>query len=257
MDIVALLGLFFTAVGSIAAVLQVAGKKIQEGLSVATSASRQIDPSLSAIADLMARLITSKGCSNYEVRNLETVGELKDLWRIDIEAYGPSNISFNVLQDWWIAYPAGIYGLFINGRISGALGIWPVNRRWMLAFASGHAAEEDLKPDIIRTSGSRGTDFWYISGLVIERRLRGSMAVPILLKEATVGWAIDGRLKHPVRLAAIAISSDGEKLLGRYGFTLRTPSERMKDCHPLYTREIGRKDILRLIHQHETIRIRL
>lgn len=257
MDIVALLGLFFTAVGSIVAVLQLIGEKVEKGLLNAAYASRQIDPSLAAIADLLARLMSSKACANYEVRNLSSVSELKELWKIDIEAYGPSNISFDVLQDWWMAYPAGIYGLFIQGRISGALGIWPVNRRWMMAFASGRAAEEDLKPEIIKTSGNRGTDLWYISGLVIERRLRRSMAVPILLKEATVGWAIDGRLKHPVRLAAIAISDDGEKLLGRYGFSLRTPSERMRDRHPLYTREVGRKDILRLIHQHETISIKL
>jgi hypothetical protein len=257
MDAVALLGLIFTAIGSIAAVLQLLGEKIQASIFRLDFARTQIDPSLTAIADLMARIMSSRACTNYEVRNLATATELKDLWKIDVDAYGPSNIGFNVLQAWWMAYPAGIYGLFINGRISGALGIWPVNRKWMIAFASGRAAEEDLSPDIIRANGNRGTDSWYISGLVIETRLRGSMAVPVLLKEATVGWAIDGRLKHPVKLAAMAISNDGEKLLGRYGFSLLSPSERMKDHHPLYTREIGRKDILHLIHQHETIRVKL
>ena len=253
MDPIAILGLIFTAVGAIAAVAQLGriGWLPQIKIPALSFSPNNLDPSLAAVSALLNKIIPNRTPPNYEVRNVQTLNELKKLWEIDAEAYGEANLDYQMFQSWWLAYPKGLYAIFINEQVAGALGIWPVTKKWVRAFSSGQAGEKDLSIDTLKMAGDRGTNYWYISGLVIKKHLRNSAAVPILLKEATLGWAIDSKLKHPVNLSAIAISEDGEKLLSRYGFKLIAPSDQMIDNYSYYGREVGRKDILNLIQLHD------
>jgi hypothetical protein len=254
MDPVAVLSLVFTAIAAIAAVAQLEriGWIPKVRLPFIGPGSRSLDPSLAAVSSLLRKIVPGTSTSNCEVRNIQTLDELKKLWRIDAAAYGDANLNYGHFQDMWHAYQKGLHAIFIDGEVAGALGVWPVTRKWIKEFSTGKVGEKDLSAETLKSAGERGTDYWYISGLVIKKEFRNGKAVPTLLKEATLGWAIDSKLKHPVNLSAIAISPDGEKLLARYGFTLATPGNHMIDGYSLYTRRVGRKELLQLIHLHDS-----
>lgn len=254
MDLVTILSLVFTAIGAVAAVAQL--EKIgwvgRIKIPLIGFGNNNLDPSLAAISSLLSKITRQRVHLNYEVRNIQTITELKKLWEIDAEAYGEASLNYQTFQEWWLAYQKGLYAIFIDGEVVGALGIWPATKKWTDELSSGISGEKDLPIDAIKRAGERGTDHWYISGLVIKKQLKRSAAVPVLLKEATLGWAIDSKLKHPVNLSAIAISDDGEKLLSRYGFNLVTPGNKMIGGYSLYSKEVGRSDILNLIQMHDT-----
>jgi hypothetical protein len=193
---------------------------------------------LSAISSILAL----EKRAELSVREVRTLIELKDLWQIDSQAYSNANIPFELFKHWWLAYPGGLHALFVEDKVIGAIGIWPVPISWMARLQDGSNGEADLLPEMIRDSSLLSCSVWYISGIVLDPEWQKTSAVAVLLREASIRWALDSSLSYPVTLYAIAISEHGERLLGKYGFSMRVPDDKMKDGYSLYGRNLEKRD---------------
>jgi hypothetical protein len=250
MDPIALLSLIFTAIGTVAAVAQL-DPTIVSKLKIRGFGKKSDPSSLASVSNVISEIVRRRQPQNYEVRNIRSNQELTELWKLDEESYGQANIDYEVFMRWWEAYPKGLYAIFLDDQVAGAIGIWPVTKSFIQNFSTGKLKETDLPPEAIKLAGERGTDSWYVSGLVVRSGLRRRSVVAALLQEACLSWAIDSNLRHPVNVFAISISEEGDKLLSRYEFSLAASKEKMSDGYSLYSRKVSRLDIKKLIQMHD------
>lgn len=236
----------------LAKALQISLVELTRLLKTPSAGLSRLDPSLTAIFSLLDQINPSTNY-RYHVSGIKTLSQLQELWRIDAEAYGEANLDYSRYESLWLANKKGLFALYLGGQVIGGFGIWPVPEVWMRAFQSGRVREADLPTTTDEFTGKAPTQHWYISGIVLALKYRGSYAASTLLWESTLTWVVQSSLIYPVNLAAIAISDDGEKLLARYGFALLAPASQMIDGYSLYTRSLGRDDTITLLKKAKTL----
>ena len=98
---------------------------------------------LSTDISQIAWAVTGKAprARRLSVRHIHDAEELRRVWELDSSVYAALAEPYDTLKSWWEAFPSGIYGLFFDGSLIGALGIWPVSDRWVDTLASGRASE--------------------------------------------------------------------------------------------------------------------
>lgn len=202
------------------------------------------NPNLSAISSLLC-MAAERG-NGLSVRSIRSLPELKDLWEIDNRAYGTANVDFAVFKSWWLAYPTGLHAILHHEQILGAIGIWPVPEAWLAEFLKGGSSESELSPAEVADAAARPCSSWYLSGIVLDAK-HNTSAISYLVRQASLAWALEATLHLPVTMTAMAISEHGERLLGRFGFSLVLPGEACKDGFPLYARTFDRNDLRALI----------
>ena len=205
-----------------------------------------LDPSANAINSILNKNSLSSN-PKYEVSHVKTLVQLRDLWGIDARAYGDANLEYQKYESLWLSNRNGLFAISSQEQVIGGFGIWPVSAEWMNSFELGEASESSLPINTPEFRGDIACQNWYISGIVLTPEYRSSYAAGILLWESTLSWVIQSNLIYPINLAAIGISTDGEKLLGRYGFELKTPADRMVDGYALYTRSLQKSDTIEML----------
>jgi hypothetical protein len=78
------------------------------------------------------------------VEAIRSPAELQELWAIDSAAYGEASITLETFMGWWRSYPSGLKVLFLQGRIVGALGIWPLSDRCARRLTDGRIKESEI-----------------------------------------------------------------------------------------------------------------
>ena len=58
---------------------------------------------------------------NFALRRFD---RLQSSWAIDKAAYGEASITY---EHWWTSFPLGLWALFYQKRVMGAIGIWPLS----------------------------------------------------------------------------------------------------------------------------------
>lgn len=181
---------------------------------------------------------------------IETPAELRDLWRIDDEAYADASIPYSLFEDWWTAYPKGLKAIFYGDQVMGAVGLWPVSKRWSVQFCNGEVGEADLPSSALAHYRSRAACYWYASGIVLVPALRGGRAVAKLLSEALRLWEEGEQVLFPATIYALAYSKSGSALLRRLEFRLMRSRSQMPDRYPLYERVIDGPSTVVNIRDH-------
>lgn len=192
------------------------------------------DPYTYATNQALNIFLPDKSDDKLHVEEIKSPGLLYDLWKIDSAAYEHNSISFNLFLEWWKAKPTGLKALFYNSDVVGAVGIWPISKKWAEELKRGHGKESEMPLSALIKYKTKPTQFWYISGIVLTPDLRGTSAIKILLEGAIHSWITQEKHHFPLELLALAYSKEGEALLKRFGFFLQLKAGQTKDNMPLY-----------------------
>ena len=184
----------------------------------------------------------SKKKNEITIRHIETETDLKNLYKLDQEYYGDSNISYERLHEWWINNKKAISIAYSNDILFGALGIFPVTKKWINLFYNGKVGESSLDSNTIMRATLRTCSDWYISGIVVRKSSKRPFIVAKLLKESSTFWLLNGNICYPINLWAIAFSNEGENLLKKFDFHLERTKEQMLDNFPLYKRTLHKEE---------------
>lgn len=155
-----------------------------------------------------------------EVRSAFSEAELKVVSRLDKEVYRGESIDHEGLCSWWRRYPKGVYLLWKDLRIIGAVGIWPLVEEAYGALVRGDLDEVDLKAQHIeRPCNGRLHAYWYFADVVLERKYRKKDKLPLVLLEGSMdGWLSEGNLAPQVHVCAFGFTTKGIRLLKKFKF---------------------------------------
>ena len=179
---------------------------------------------------------------DYSIQNVATIEQLKELWRLDMQAYQNCTIPFKTFKQWWSHYPFGSKVYLENNAILAAIGFYPIEVTMALAFMNGELPETDLVPVRLRDCLRTPQHYWYASGILLNntlldadphRRLRDHPVKP-LLKNALHLWLGSGHMEFPAKLFALGLTPEGTNMLCRFGFSETRSAEAMPDHCGLY-----------------------
>jgi hypothetical protein len=190
-----------------------------------------------ALAALKTIWAVTPADKRFEVRTVSDEAQLRELWEIDTESYGPASITFDTFSEWWKCYPTGLFALFEGEEIVGGFGIWPLSTKAFRDFVEGRIRERELGSRHIVSLKQRSRTSWYISGIVLKTRRRKTKAIRELISNALKRWLSDlPTLAASISVCALAYSKDGEALLRRFGFHCYRHANETIDHYPVFAR---------------------
>jgi hypothetical protein len=165
---------------------------------------------------------------------IRSTAELKELWAIDKAAYGEASITYEKFLDWWSSFPLGLWALFFQERVVGAIGIWPLSLRTASWLKSAKLKESELTGSIMRPFTRRPARAWYVSGLVLQPQVAGSEAIRTLFSGGIGSWLRRTKIAFPCQVLALAYFAETEVLLESFGFCRIQHASAMPDRIPLF-----------------------
>jgi hypothetical protein len=177
--------------------------------------------------------------------------ELKQVYKLDEDAYQGSSIDYNGLLSWWKRYPKGIYILCQNSEITGAVGIWPLKKTTFDKLTKGRIDEKEISGRSICAEHSVGSHvYWYFGDIVLQKkRAKGGKLHLELLEGAISKWLKEGNLATHVEVCALGFSNDGIRLLEKFEFKY---SSTARDEHPVYMRKVSFEELQGVLEEIKT-----
>jgi hypothetical protein len=186
--------------------------------------------------------------SKPAVKAIRRESEIRWVSRLDASIYGAESVDYEGLCGWWRAYPKGIYALWKDSRIVGAVGIWPLRREAYDRLVAGQMDETDIKAEDIWGGNARESHpYWYFADIVLEEeyhKTRERLAL-ILMEESVRNWLGRGNLTPEIHVCALGFEEEGESLLGKFNF--RPPGGRPVRSprgKPVYARTLTTCELL-------------
>ena len=165
----------------------------------------------------------------FQVGEVASIDKLSELWAIDKTAYGEASLSWETFKGWWRSYRPGLKALFLEDRIVGAIGIWPLSERCARRLAAGRIKESEITGRMMR--GRKPAHCWYISGIVLKPEIAGGAAIRALFSQGIGSWLTRGNIEFPCELFALANSLEAETLLqGSISSKFRMPKQCRITC---------------------------
>lgn len=180
-----------------------------------------------------------------EVRPIGTLEELRQLHEIDADAYQECSISFECFRRWWEQYPSGNTVVFSGTQIVASIGLWAIPQTQAEAFMDGKLREIDLNPVSEAACESSPQSYWYASGIILRKQLRGTIKtnpIKLLLEAAIGGWFDSGRVAYPLRLLALGEYVEGQNILTRFNFMKIRDRASLPDGCDLYCLQVNSED---------------
>lgn len=165
---------------------------------------------------------------------ISNTDDLKELWEMDVEAYGECAFTFEEYKKWWETYKEGLTALYINNRIVAAYGIWPISRSTMEHLKNGEIKESAIKPLNLWEGKVDAAQHWYIAGIV-SRKAYAKRILATLINVGFVQWLSTKHVQYPVEILAIAMSPNGRNIMERFGFKKIRELYNSETPYPLYS----------------------
>ena len=178
----------------------------------------------------------------FQVGEVASIDKLSELWAIDKTAYGEASLSWETFKGWWRSYRPGLKTLFLEDRIVGAIGIWPLSERCARRLATGRIKESEITGRMMR--GRKPARCWYISGIVLKPEIAGGAAIRALFSQGIGSWLTRGNIEFPCELFALANSVEAETLLQGFNFFKVQNAKAMPDNVPLFGLKMDTKEEL-------------
>jgi hypothetical protein len=123
--------------------------------------------------------------------------------------------------------------------LSGAIGCWALDERTTRLFIEGTLPERSLSP-LTHEQLELGSEFWYVSGVLVDSALRNCLNSPLaLLLGAGISSIIKSRkIRFPANIYALGYSPEGIRLLEKTGFEQIRSADEMIDRCPLYWKRL-------------------
>lgn len=179
-------------------------------------------------------LLATLNPTPLEVCTVDDESQLRQLWRIDVAAYGDHSLAYDGFLDWWQRYPAGSRCLTLDGQIIASIGIYPLTKSQAEEFSIGHIQEDQLIPFCLKDCELHGSDHWYFSGLVIVPEFQNRGIVRRLIRSGVGEWMRSGHLRYPISLYGLGQTEKGRKALELCGMRLLVPGSLLPDQLDLY-----------------------
>lgn len=121
-------------------------------------------------------------------------------------AFGNSSVPRHLQLAWWKNYPNGMWGIFLNGAVVGAMSCYPIDRSTYLQIKKGEIREKEISPEKVSLTHLYG---FYWSEIVVLPEFRQQQLAQKLINAF---WDYHQAFQnYPV--LAMAYSSEGSKLL--------------------------------------------
>jgi len=187
------------------------------------------------------------------VADVEEVRAISDL---DAEFYGRESIDYEGLCEWWKTFPRGIHVLRREGRIVGAIGVWPLKEASYERLVRGEIDETDIGAhDLDDGAHGRPLPYWYFADIVLERGFHQTSLALALMEETLSRWAEEGNLAPEIHVCALGFEEAGRKLLRRFTFLwaggIKSPTGK-----PVYTRSMTTQELREVVKVLKTTRDR-
>jgi hypothetical protein len=178
----------------------------------------------------------------FRVDAIRSTAELKELWAIDKAAYGETSITYEKFLDWWSSFPLGLWALFFQESVAGAIGIWPLSLRAAKWLKSAKLKESELTGSIMRPFTRTPARAWYVSGLVLQPQVAGSEAIRTLFSRGIGSWLRRTKIAFPCQVLALAYFPETEVLLESFGFYRIQHASAMPDQVSLFGLELNTRE---------------
>ena len=122
--------------------------------------------------------------------------------------------------------------MFLEDRVVGAIGIWPLSERCARRLAAGRIKESEITGRMMR--GRKPAGCWYVSGIVLEPEIAGGAAIRALFSQGIGSWLTRGNIEFPCELFALANSLEAETLLQGFNFFKVQNAKAMMHCRIRY-----------------------
>ena len=181
------------------------------------------------------------------IKQVTSIDELEEIWKIDYEEYKESNISKDILFKWWNTYKEGLYIVKKNMVVIAGLGIWPLSKDVYNNLKNGSINEFEL--DVLNKNTSK---YWYISGIVVIKKYR-SIILRYILYSIIKNWYKNQLKSNFVTIGSIAISIEGKNLLIKNGFSLLKNNNKRKNNFQFFEIFTSKKDVKKIITKYSKI----
>jgi hypothetical protein len=185
------------------------------------------------------------------VTRVRDESELREVARLDAEAYGGRAIDYAGLYDWWKAYPKGAYVLWVGSKIVGAFGIWSIKKAIYNKILRGEMDETEIKAEhIIRKPADKTHSYWYLADIVLQKEYpaKSKRQIWFLLDEAIKLWREEVKHARKIHLCALGFAPQGVSFLQKFKFSPAGNSFVVTHKgNPVYQRILGIKDVDRAL----------
>lgn len=178
-------------------------------------------------------LVATMSPLHLEIDHVRCENQLRELWQIDVQAYGDHSLDYQPFLHWWERYPYGSRCLTLDGKIVASIGIYPLSEDQAELFSSGQIGEGALQP-VHLDDCEEAVANWYFSGLVIVPEFQNRGIVRRLVRFGVGQWMRSGHLKYPVNLYGLGQTEKGRKALELCGMRLLVPGRKLPDGLDLY-----------------------
>jgi hypothetical protein len=186
-----------------------------------------------------------------EITHVRSERELRAVSELDALAYGGESIDHEGLCAWWKAYPKGVFVLWKDSEIVGAVGVWPIKPATYKKIIQGKTDEVGINAkDICKGLAGRAYSYWYVADIVLREECRDQPEkwVLFLLEGAISQWLSEGNLSSEIHLCALGFKLDGISLLEKFKFLTAGDSPvRSPTGKPVYQRTVVIKDIEKVL----------
>ncbi|MGA7954627.1 MAG: hypothetical protein WCA07_14025 [Gloeobacterales cyanobacterium] len=186
------------------------------------------------------------------VCHIHNTEELRKSRQIAESVFGEDMIPFSIEYSWWEAFEFGYKALYCGDEMVGVLTIHPVEDESANQFSNGQIMTEKLSIKTVASCQEQPCSIWYASGLFLKDIFRRSKRNPIyqLLSIGMNMWMESPYVTFPVKILALAVSNEGEKILERFSFIRAKEGPQMAGGYPLYILKLSSKsDLLSLIRR--------
>ena len=177
--------------------------------------------------------------TGFRLEYVSTEAAFAEISKTSETIYGGDNVPLERSLSWWKQYRRGTFVAYWDAKdrtseIAGYVSMWPVKKSTYQKLRKGHLREGELSYRSIEgDSADCVRKYWYVSNIVVARARR--RLLPELLAQAIGNWIQLANLGETVSALAFAYSTEGEDLLGRFGFRRRT--EKSGDGWPIFELE--------------------
>jgi len=159
--------------------------------------------------------------------------------RIAAGAYGPQPPIAAERYEQWRLKNTSILACVLDSSkcVVGYFDVLPLRKDFFELLRAGSVSEQDIRYEhILEAKQSRSGTRLYLAGIAVEapETIRGKRTAAILV------WALLKYLDHyysntpPHPMLAVGATSEGERLLKHFGFSLAMPGEHRREKKPLY-----------------------
>lgn len=178
--------------------------------------------------------------TKLKFKTVEDKETLKQLWKIDQQAYGDYNISFETFLEWWTKYPLSNLVMMRGSEILGSVGILPLTQECFEELKELHKKEQNIRlHDILSIDQAPFCKTWYISGAMLVDK--SEQVLPLLIAQALEHWlSMVSDNRKNFKLLALAYTKEDRDLLSSLEFQEYCSSP-PKGFLPVYYRSIESK----------------